>query len=34
MNIFEAGHFTELVNSAIAAATRRGQELSEEGMQP
>jgi len=33
MNIFEAGHFTELVNSAIAAATRRGQELSEEGMQ-
>lgn len=34
MNIFEAGHFPELVNSAIAAATRRGQELSDEDLQP
>ena len=31
---FEAGHFEALVESAIAAATRRGQELSEEGLQP
>lgn len=33
MDIFEAGHFAELVNSAITAATKRGQELSEEGLQ-
>ena len=33
MDILEAGHFAELVDSAIAAATRRGQELSDEGLQ-
>lgn len=33
MNVFEAGHFPELVNEAIAAATRRGQELSDEELQ-
>jgi len=34
MEQLEAGHFAELVDSAIAAATRRGQELSDEGLQP
>jgi hypothetical protein len=33
MDILEAGHFAELVDSAIAAATKRGEELSEEGLQ-
>ena len=33
LDILEAGHFAELVDSAIAAATRRGQELSDEGLQ-
>jgi len=33
MEKLEAGHFAELVDSAIAAATRRGQELSDEGLQ-
>jgi pyrroline-5-carboxylate reductase len=33
IKVFEAGHFSQLVDSAIAAATRRGEELSEEGMQ-
>jgi len=31
MDVLEAGHFAELMDSAIAAATRRGQELSDEG---
>ena len=33
IDILEAGHFAELVDSAIAAATRRGKELSDEGLQ-
>jgi pyrroline-5-carboxylate reductase len=32
IEILEAGHFAELVDSAIEAATRRGQELSDEGL--
>jgi len=31
MDVLEAGHFAELMDFAIAAATRRGQELSDEG---
>lgn len=30
-DVFEAGHYAGLVDAAIAAATRRGQELSEQG---
>jgi len=33
MDVFEAGHFAELVDSAITAATRRGQELSDKGVE-
>jgi hypothetical protein len=33
MEVFEAGHFAELVDSAVAAATRRGEELSDEGFE-
>lgn len=33
IDTLEAGHFAELVDSAIAAATRRGQELSEAELQ-
>ena len=33
MEVLKASHFAEIVDSAIAAATRRGQELSDEGEQ-
>jgi pyrroline-5-carboxylate reductase len=33
MELFEAGHFRQLVDEAITAATNRGQELSDAGDQ-
>ena len=33
MELFEAGHFRQLVDAAIEAATNRGQELADAGIQ-